>query len=127
MNRKLQNAIDALHDKLEQQKEAARAEAAAEAARIAARKLEQPSVFEIPAPPPKVSPKANLPQLAIAEDALSKPCMFCGVTIYEGFTELGNKTWLEPVGSGDHGTNHWILCAKQDEAKAYFRRQRRRR
>ena len=125
--RKLLNAIDDLAQKREAQKEAARAQAAAEAARIAARNLEQASVFDLPAPPPKASPKANLPQLPIAEDAVSKPCMFCGVTIYEGFTEKGSRTWLEPVGSGDHGINHWITCTKQDEAKAYFARQKRRR
>ena len=135
MNRKLLNAIDDLAQKREAQKEAARAEAAAgattpsaaEAARIAARQLEQASVFDLPAPPPKASPKANLPQLPIAEDALSKPCMFCGVTIFEGVTELGNPTWLEPVGSGDHGVNHWLLCAEGAAAKAYFARQKRRR
>ena len=127
MNRKLQNAIDAAIEKREAQKETARLAAAAEAARIAARTLEQPSVFDLPDPPPKVSPKANLPQLAIAEDAKSKPCRFCGVLVFEGYTEKGNKTWCEPVGSGDYGVNHWITCPKQEEAKAYFRRQRRRR
>ena len=82
----------------------------------------QDALFDLPEPPPRrVKRKAK--GLELLPDAELRPCKFCGAWVVPAYTKKGNVTMADP----DTKLNHWLTCAKRDEAREFYAKERRRR